>query len=52
MVGKKSDNDQFSDEEAKGRLVAALRGARLAGHVPMNAKKATKKIKPKKKPGK
>ena len=45
-------NDKYSDEEAKQRLVAALRGARLAGHMPMKAKKAAKKTKPKKKPGK
>jgi hypothetical protein len=33
-------------------MVAALNGARLAGHVHMKAKKAVKKTKPKKKPGK
>jgi hypothetical protein len=49
---KKKDDDHYSDEEARNRLVAALRGARLAGHVPMKAKKAAKKTKPKKKPGK
>jgi hypothetical protein len=45
----KKPNDQYSDEEARERLVAALRGARLAGHKPMEslikkkpkAKKAT-----------
>lgn len=51
MRTKKPD-DKYSDEEAKDRLVAALRGARLAGHVPMKAKKAAKKSKAKKKPSK
>jgi hypothetical protein len=50
-MAKKPD-DQYSPEEAKERMVAALKGARLAGHVPMKAKKAAKKTKPKKKPGK
>jgi hypothetical protein len=42
---------EFSEEEKKERLAAAIRGARLAGHVPMKAKakKAAKKAKPKKK---
>ena len=44
-----SDTDKYSDEEAKRRLVAALRGARLAGHMPMKPKKAAKKKKAKKK---
>jgi hypothetical protein len=50
-MAKKPD-DQYSPEEAKERMKAALLGARLAGHVPMKAKKAAKKIKSKKKPGK
>jgi hypothetical protein len=50
-MSKKSD-DQYSPQEVKERMKAALLGARLAGHVPMKAKKATKKNKPKKKPGK
>jgi hypothetical protein len=33
----------YTKEEAEQRLVAALRGARLAGHMPMKAKKAAKK---------
>jgi hypothetical protein len=41
----------YTKEEAEQRLVAALRGARLAGHMPMKAKKSAKKTKPKKKPG-
>jgi hypothetical protein len=44
--------DQFSKEEAERRLVAALRGARLAGHKPMESliqRKAKKQQKPKKK---
>jgi hypothetical protein len=45
---KKSD-DQYSPEEIQQRMVAALRGARLAGHLPMKAKKAAKKKKAKKK---
>jgi hypothetical protein len=48
-MSKKSD-DQYSPEEE--RMKAALLGARLAGHVPMKAKKAAKKAKPKRKPGK
>jgi hypothetical protein len=32
-----------SPEETQQRMVAALRGAQLAGHVPMKAKKAVKK---------
>jgi hypothetical protein len=38
--------DQYSPEEAKERMKAALMGARLAGHVPMKAKKAAKKKRP------
>jgi hypothetical protein len=34
MASKKSD-EQYGDEEARERLVAALRGARIAGHKPM-----------------
>jgi len=49
---KKNDNDQYSPEETQQRMVAALHGARLAGHIPMKAKKAAKKTKSKKKPGK
>jgi hypothetical protein len=53
-MAKKPD-DQFSDEEARERLVAALRGARLAGHKPMETlikkkpkvKRVTKKKKAK-----
>jgi hypothetical protein len=36
-MSKKSD-DQYSPQEAKERMKAALLGARLAGHVPMKAK--------------
>jgi len=52
MARSQKSDDQYSDEETKQRMVAALKGARLAGHVPMKAKKAAKKTKPKKKPGK
>ena len=60
MARSQKSDDQYSDEEAKERLVAALKGARLAGHKPMEslikkkpkAKKAAKKTKPKEKPGK
>jgi len=48
-MAKKAD-EQYSKEEAAQRLVAALQGARIAGHMPMKAKKAAKKAK--KKPGK
>lgn len=50
MVDKKSGD--YSEQEARQRLEAALRGARLAGHVPMKAKKAAKKAKAKKRPSK
>jgi hypothetical protein len=49
----KKPDDQYSPEEAKERMKAALLGARLAGHVPMKAKKAkkaAKKVKAKKRP--
>jgi hypothetical protein len=48
MVGTKSkSDDQYSPEETHQRMIAALRGARLAGHMPMKAKvkKAAKKAK-------
>ncbi|WP_291571208.1 hypothetical protein [Bradyrhizobium sp.] len=47
MAQKKSD-DQYSPEEAKERMRAALLGARVAGHVPMKAKPKAKKTKPRK----
>ena len=47
MTDKKTD--EFSEQEMRRRFEAALKGARLAGHVPMKAKKAEKKTKPKKK---
>ncbi len=37
MPPKKMDTDQYSAEEAQKRLTAALRGARLAGHKPMES---------------
>jgi hypothetical protein len=48
---KKTSDDQYSDEEAERRLVAALRGARITGHKPMSdlPKKRAIKTKPKKK---
>jgi hypothetical protein len=57
---KKSDDDQFSPEEAQRRMEAALRGAKIAGHKPMSeiapqrnlGKVATKPTKAKRKPGK
>jgi hypothetical protein len=52
MARSQKSDDQYSPEEAKGRMKAALLGARLAGHMPMKAKKAAKKTKPKKKSGK
>jgi hypothetical protein len=52
----RSSDDQYSDEEARERLVAALKGARLAGHKPMESlikrKPKVKKTKPKNKPSK
>jgi hypothetical protein len=45
-----SDTDKFSEEEARRRMQAALRGARIVGHMPMKAKAAkAKKAKPKRK---
>ena len=50
MTDKKTD--EYSQQEAQRRFEAALKGARLAGPMPMKAKKAAKKTKAKKKPGK
>ncbi|MGE0062873.1 MAG: hypothetical protein AB7T86_12450 [Xanthobacteraceae bacterium] len=57
-MAKKSD-DNFSDNETKRRMEAALRGARVTGHKAMsdispkrNLGKVAKKSKAKKKPGK
>jgi hypothetical protein len=47
-----NSDDEYSKEEAERRLVAALRGARVAGHKPMESltpNKAKKQRKPKKK---
>jgi hypothetical protein len=38
----KKPDDQYSPEEAKERMKAALLGARLAGHVPMKEKPKVK----------
>ena len=46
---KKGDEDQYGKEEAERRLVAALRGARIAGHKPLKDKPRSKKAKAKKK---
>jgi hypothetical protein len=43
-MSKKPD-DQYSPEEAKERMKAALLGARIAGHVPMKEKPKVKKAK-------
>jgi hypothetical protein len=53
-MADKDNEEKYPPDEAKRRLVAALRGARIAGHVPMKPKeqKAAKKAKPKKGPGK
>jgi hypothetical protein len=52
---RRIENIEFAEEEKKERLHAALRGARLAGHVPMKAKEKLKvkkaARKAKKKPG-
>jgi hypothetical protein len=49
-MGKTPESDnQYSQKEAAERFRAALKGARVAGHVPMKAKKAAKKTKAKKK---
>jgi hypothetical protein len=47
------NDEKYEDEEAKIRFKAALRGARLAGHKPMESltpKKAKKQPKKRKKP--
>jgi hypothetical protein len=43
-MDSKSDDERFSQEESHKRFEAALRGARLAGHVPMKAKPKVKKV--------
>ena len=40
MKHKEEQQDSFPPEEATKRFKAALLGARIAGHVPMKAKKA------------
>jgi hypothetical protein len=47
----KDTSEQFSPEESRKRLEAALRGARIAGHRPMESliKKKSKAKKPPKK---
>jgi hypothetical protein len=54
---KNATEDEFSEEERAGRFRAALLGARIAGHKPMESltkkkpkakKKAVKKSEPKK----
>jgi hypothetical protein len=54
LMKNKEEQEQFPAKEAAKRFEAALRGARLAGHVPMKPKEqiAAKKPKPKKRPGK
>jgi hypothetical protein len=34
--GIKRDQDQYSPEETQQRITAAIRGARIVGHKPMN----------------
>jgi hypothetical protein len=46
MARSQKSDDQYSEEETKQRMVAALKGARLAGHVPMKEKPKAKKAKP------
>jgi hypothetical protein len=41
----KKIEDQYSEEEAERRLVAALRGSRITGHKPMKDKPKAKKTK-------
>lgn len=55
FMGKTGDSDHFSPKEAADRFVAALRGSRVTGHKQMAdipKKRAVKRAKPKKKPGK
>jgi hypothetical protein len=52
-MDSKSDNDKFGPDESRKRFEAALKGARLAGHKPMESltkkKSKVKKAKKKKK---
>jgi hypothetical protein len=51
-MATKDADDQYSEEESKKRFEAALKGARIAGHKPMESLtqgKAKKQRKPKKK---
>jgi hypothetical protein len=50
MVAK--DSEQYGPEESRKRFEDALKGARLAGHRPMESLIRKKKAKPKKRPGK
>jgi hypothetical protein len=47
-MSRKSIPMDYTEEEAQRRLVAALRGARIAGHKPMAKKAASPKRKAKK----
>ena len=52
MVKTSKEGEKFSEKEAAARFTAALRGARIAGHVAMEnltQGKAKKQRKPKKK---
>jgi hypothetical protein len=48
----KDSKETFDEKEAQERFEAALRGALKTPHKPLKTKKAVKKSKPKKKPGK
>jgi hypothetical protein len=52
LMAKRSLNDQYSEQETRRRVEAALRGARIAGHKTMNdiPKKngESRRVKPKK----
>jgi hypothetical protein len=50
MAKKPRDETEYDERESQERFKAALIGARIAGHVPMKAKKVAKKTKPKKRP--
>jgi hypothetical protein len=52
LMTKKDAQENYSEDEARKRFEAALRGARIAGHKPMESLtqgKAKKQQKPKKK---
>jgi hypothetical protein len=50
-MDSKSDSEKFSPDEARRRFEAALKGARIAGHKPMESLTRSK-VKKQRKPAK